>query len=340
MLLNPIAVDQPDPTETAAFVNALRARGIAAPARRRVTTVQVNLGKRCNQACLHCHVEAGPKRTEILDQRTAMRIVELLHAGSGVETLDLTGGAPELNPSFPWLVEAGVAAGLEVIDRCNLTVLFEPGMEGTATFLADNRVRIVASLPCYTPETVDRQRGGGTFEKSIAALRWLNALGYGRDGSGLEIDLVYNPAGASLPPAQAPLEGRYRDELQKLHGIRFNRLLVLANVPIGRFAHDLDRRGELAAYHDLLAANFNPTTIDGLMCRSMVSIDWSGRLHDCDFNQMLEVPLCGEGGGSPRTVWDIESFADVADTPIATAAHCLACTAGSGSSCRGALVAG
>jgi radical SAM/Cys-rich protein len=303
--------------------------------RRITTTVQVNVGKRCNQACHHCHVDAGPKRTESMSEATVLRVLELIARDASVETVDITGGAPELNPHFRMLVESARAVGKRVIDRCNLTVLFEPGMEDLAVFLASQRVELVCSLPCYTADNVDQQRGVGVFDKSIGALRMLGGLGYGREGSGLLLDLVYNPLGASLPPPQATLEAKYREELRRLFGIEFGRLLTIANMPIKRFADQLRRWGEYDRYLGLLVNHFNPATLPGLMCRDLVSIGWDGKLYDCDFNQMLELPLGGERG--PATIFEIESFAALRAIPVATGTHCFGCTAGSGSSCSGAL---
>jgi radical SAM/Cys-rich protein len=314
------------------FADTLAAHGLPPLARGPVTTLQVNAGKLCNQACHHCHVEAGPKRTEIMSEGVADRVLELLAASPDVTTVDLTGGAPELNPHFRRLVRETRALGRAVIDRCNLTVLFEPGMDDLAEFLAEHAVAVMASLPCYGAENVEKQRGAGVFDKSIHALQRLNALGYGR-GAGLALDLVYNPVGAFLPPPQAELEARYRDELGRGFGIDFDRLLTITNMPIKRFAEALARAGEQAAYMGLLVNHFNPATVDGLMCRSLLSVGWDGALYDCDFNQMLELPL----GGGPATIFDVPGLGDLTGAPIATAAHCYGCTAGTGSSCGGAL---
>jgi radical SAM/Cys-rich protein len=302
--------------------------------RARVTTLQVNVGRRCDLACHHCHVEAGPKRTEAMDARTAGRVLELMAANPQLELLDLTGGAPELNPHFRRLVEGARALGRRVIDRCNLTILFEPGQEDTAQFLAAHDVEVIASLPCYTAENVDAQRGRDVFSRSIEALRLLNRLGYAQPGSGLVLDLVYNPLGPTLPPPQAELEARYKAELRDGFGIVFRRLLTITNMPIRRFAHALARDGQAEAYMALLVNHFNPATLDGLMCRHLVSVDWRGRLYDCDFNQMLELPL----GAGAKSVWDVEQLDALAGAPITTAPHCFGCTAGAGSSCGGALV--
>lgn len=312
------------------FRSALAARGLPAPARGAVTTLQVNLGKRCNLACLHCHVDAGPKRTETLARSTAERIVALLDASPSVSVLDLTGGAPELCTSFRFLVSEGRRRGLEVIDRSNLAILLEEGMEDLGQFLAAHQVHVVASLPCYSEANVDRQRGRGTFEKSVRGLRLLNALGYGSDPR-LRLDLVYNPFGAALPPAQAELERDYKERLRADHGIEFNSLLTLTNVPVHRFAHALERDSAADTYLELLERSFNTATLPGLMCRSLVSVDHEGQLFDCDFNQMLGLR------GAALDVWRVASLSELKGASIATAAHCLACTAGAGSSCSGAL---
>jgi radical SAM/Cys-rich protein len=288
-------------------------------------------------ACHHCHVEAGPKQTETLPRAVAERVIEVVAANPGVGVLDITGGAPELNPSFRFLVAEARRHGREVIDRCNLTVLFEEGMEDTAQFLAAHEVHVVASLPCYLSENVEMQRGRGAFEKSIEALRTLNGLGYGRPGSRLPLDLVFNPTGASLPPPQERLELKYREELGRRFGIEFHRLLTLTNMPIKRFAEQLARMGQYEAYLGLLVNHFNPGTASELMCRSLLSVGWDGRLYDCDFNQMLDIGLGAGRAAGTRTIWDIGSLDDLADRAIATGAHCFGCTAGSGSSCSGAL---
>ena len=298
-----------------------------------IRTLQVNVGRRCDLACHHCHVEAGPRRTETLAPATAERILELLERNPGVGTLDLTGGAPELCASFRRLVRGARALGRAVIDRCNLTVLFEPGQEDTAPFLARHGVRVVASLPCYTRENVDRQRGRGVFGRSVEALRWLNRLGYAEPGSGLELDLVYNPLGPDLPPSQAELEERYRQELRDLFDIRFDRLFTITNMPIKRFARQLEREGRQQEYLALLVHHFNPAAVPELMCRTLLSVGWDGRLYDCDFNQMLEIPL----GARRSDVWEVDDLRELCDAPVATASHCFGCTAGAGSSCGGAL---
>ena len=297
-----------------------------------VTTLQVNVGRRCDLACHHCHVEAGPKRREALGERGAERVLALLEAHPALALLDLTGGAPELNPHFRSLVSGARRLGRRVLDRCNLTVLLLPGQEDTAEFLAAEGAEVVASLPCYGPENVERQRGRGVFARSVEALRALNRLGYGLPGSPLVLDLVYNPLGASLPPPEAELEARYRSELREGFGIEFHRLLTLTNMPIRRFARSLARDGQLAAYMGLLVNHFNPETVPRLMCRSLVSVDHEGRLYDCDFNQALGLRM----PGAP-TLWEGADFDGLEGRAVATGPHCFGCTAGRGSSCGGAL---
>jgi radical SAM/Cys-rich protein len=298
-----------------------------------VSTLQINVGKLCNQACHHCHVDAGPKRTEVMTTEVAERLLHLLAATPAIATVDVTGGAPELNPNFRRLVTRSRELDREVIDRCNLTVLFEPGMAGLGEFLAENKVQIVASLPCYTPANVDAQRGRGVFEKSIRSLQRLNSLGYGKPGSSLTLDLVYNPLGPTLPPEQSRLEADYKSQLRDNFGIEFHRLFTLANMPISRFGDLLRSSGKYGDYMALLAGNFNPSTVAGLMCRSLISVGWDGALYDCDFNQMLGIGMSGRR----VTVWDLESFSHMEGKLIATGTHCFGCTAGAGSSCGGAL---
>ena len=317
------------------FRAALTHHGLA-PLRRGVPrTLQVNVGKLCNQACHHCHVDAGPKRTEIMERRTASRVLALVAANPAVGAVDITGGAPELNPNFADLVEGATALGRQVIIRCNLTVLFEPGMEHLPDLYRRNAVELTCSLPCYTADNVDQQRGRGVFDRSIEALQLLNRIGYGRPGSNLCLNLVYNPLGDFLPPQQDTLEAKYREELGRLFDIEFHHLYTLTNMPIRRFADQLRRNGRFDAYLGLLVNHFNPRTVEGLMCRDLVSVDWEGRLYDCDFNQMLEIALAGES--RPRTIWEVERLSDLAGLEIATAAHCFGCTAGAGSSCDGSL---
>jgi len=305
--------------------------------RRRLETLQVNLGYRCNQSCVHCHVNAGPSRTEMMDDPTLALIPRVLQA-RGIGTLDLTGGAPELHSGFRDLVVAARDLDVQVLDRCNLTVLFEPGQEGLAEFLAGHRVKVVASLPCYSVENVDRQRGKGVFDKSIRALQTFNALGYGRDGSGLELHLVYNPQGPSLPPNQQRLQADYKRQLLDHFGIVFNDLFVLANMPIQRFGSMLISKGQFHDYLRLLKENFAAANLDGVMCRSLVSVDWQGYLYDCDFNQQLGLqlpPVNGADTARPH-LRDLLS-ADIDGNAICVADHCFGCTAGQGSSCGGAL---
>lgn len=321
----------------APFASTLSRAGLPRLAREAVTTLQVNVGRLCNLACHHCHVEAGPARPEVMTRDVAGRIVEILAQNASVGALDVTGGAPELNPSFRFLVTEARRLGRQVIDRCNLTVLFEPGQEDLAQLLADHEVRIVASLPCYLQENVDRQRGRGTYTASIEALLRLNALGYGRPGSPLGLDLVYNPLGASLPPPQAALEQQYREQLATRFGIEFHRLLTITNMPIRRFAAMLAREDRHEAYMSLLVNHFNPVTVAGLMCRSLLSVGWDGQLYDCDFNLMLDLPLGAGASTGARTVWDVDALDQLAGRPVATGQHCYGCTAGSGSSCSGAL---
>ena len=302
--------------------------------RRRLDTLQVNLGYKCNQSCLHCHVNAGPNRTEMMDADTAALVLQVLRARQ-VGTLDLTGGAPELNPHFRDLVRGARALGVRVIDRCNLTILSEPGQDDLAGFLAGQGVEITASLPCYSPANVDRQRGDGVFKRSIAALRQLNALGYGQPGSGRVLNLVYNPQGAVLPPPQAALEQDYKRELALHFGIRFDHLFVLANMPIQRFGSTLVSKGSFGSYMQLLRGAHRTENLDTLMCRSTVSVDWQGDLYDCDFNQMLG--LHARLGGTARPHLPELLQRDGSGAAIRVADHCYGCTAGQGSSCGGAL---
>jgi radical SAM/Cys-rich protein len=302
-----------------------------------VTTLQINVGRQCNQACNHCHVEAGPKRTEVMTQATAERLMVLLEASPGVTTVDITGGAPELCPSFRYMVTESRRLGREVIVRHNLTIQFEEGFDDLATFFADHGATVVASMPCYSERNVDQQRGKGVFEKSIEGLQQLNALGYGKPGSGLVLDLVYNPNGAFLPPAQMALEADYKAKLFEDFGVQFNSLYTITNMPIKRFAGYLLKRRLYTDYMTLLDTSFNPTTVEGLMCRTQINIGWRGELYDCDFNQMLELDAAASFGGGPKTIWDLQTIDTLAETPIAVGSHCFGCTAGGGSSCGGAL---
>jgi radical SAM/Cys-rich protein len=301
--------------------------------RGQLETLQVNLGYLCNQSCLHCHVNAGPGRKEVMTAATVDEVIRYLQA-SGVQTLDLTGGAPELNPGFRRLVSAARAAGVKVIDRCNLTVLLEPGQQGTAEFLAENKVEIVASLPCYLEENVDRQRGEGCFSTSIRVLRQLNGLGYARE---LPLNLMYNPQGPSLPPPQAALESDYKKHLAERYDVHFSRLLTLTNMPIRRFGSTLVSKGGFDDYMNLLREAHKDENLADVMCRSLVSIDWEGHVYDCDFNQMLGLPVRINGKTRPH-ITDLIGT-DLTGNPIAVANHCYACTAGQGSGCGGALEA-
>ena len=296
-------------------------------------TLQVNLGYKCNQSCVHCHVNAGPNRTEMMDADTLALIPQVL-AARQLGTLDLTGGAPELHEGFRDLVRAARVQGVRVIDRCNLTILFEPGQEDLAEFLADQRVDIVASMPCYSAANVDKQRGDGVFDLSIAALQKLNALGYGQPGSGLSLNLVYNPQGASLPPNQQALQADYKRELMAHFGIVFNELFALTNMPIQRFGSTLVSKGTFDTYIALLKDSFQQQNLAGVMCRNTVSVDWQGWLSDCDFNQQLGLPL--GTSGVQRHLRDLLKTS-LDNQAIRVAGHCYGCTAGQGSSCGGAL---
>ena len=298
--------------------------------REALDTLQVNLGYLCNLSCVHCHVNAGPQRTEMMSLDTIQQVLELL-SRQRIEVLDLTGGAPELNPHFRHLVREARAMGVRVIDRCNLTVLFEPGQEDLAEFLASQQVEIVASLPCYLEENVEKQRGKGVYSDSIRAIRALNALGY---GDALPLQLVYNPVGAALPPPQESLEADYRRELFQRFGIRFSSLFTLTNMPISRFGAVLLAQGEFTRYMQLLRDSYQPENLETLMCRTLVSVDWQGYLYDCDFNQMLEIPILAR---ERRHLADLLARPALSGEAIATGEHCYGCTAGQGSSCGGAL---
>jgi len=303
-----------------------------------IETLQVNLGYRCNQSCVHCHVNAGPNRTEEMSGGNVDAVVAFLAANRGVRMLDLTGGAPELNRHFRRLVIAARALGVRVIDRCNLTILEEPGQEDLAGFLAAHGVEVVASMPCYLEENVDRQRGKGTFDASIRALQTLNALGYGRPDSGLTLNLVYNPQGPSLPPPQEPLERDYKQHLASHFGIVFNQLFTLANMPIQRFGSMLVSKGQFNSYMSLLREAHREENLDHVMCRSLLSVDWQGFLYDCDFNQQLGVPI--RDAGKPRVHLSEIPAERLDGKPVRVADHCFGCTAGQGSSCGGALEQG
>ena len=302
--------------------------------RGRLQTLQVNLGYRCNQSCLHCHVNAGPTRTEAMSAETIREVLAYLQA-SGVPTLDLTGGAPELNAHFRDLVTRARALGVHVMDRCNLTILEQPGQEDLADFLALHEVEIVASLPCYLEENVNRQRGKGVFDSSVRGLQALNARGYGAPGSGRILNLVYNPQGPVLPPAQSALERDYRKHLGERYGIVFNELYVLTNMPIQRFGSTLVSHGRFDEYLELLKSAYDARNLDSVMCRSLLSVDWQGYTYDCDFNQMLGLPL--RRSGKPRTHLRELIGVDLSGNSIVVKNHCYGCTAGQGSSCGGAL---
>ncbi|MFK8047533.1 MAG: arsenosugar biosynthesis radical SAM (seleno)protein ArsS [Halioglobus sp.] len=302
--------------------------------RGQLDTLQLNLGYLCNMTCVHCHVNAGPTRTELMTQETMDHVFALVER-AGVTTLDLTGGAPELNPLFREFVSKARSLDLKVIDRCNLTVLFEPGQEGLAEFLASEQVEITASLPCYQESNVEEQRGKGVYEPSIEAIKLLNSLGYGSD-SKLKLNLVYNPVGAVLPPAQGVLELDYKRELGDRFGIVFNQLYAITNMPISRFGAVLLAHDGYYDYMDLLRNNFSEANLETVMCKSLLSIDWQGFVYDCDFNQMLELPLAATG--KPRThIADIVDTLALPGSPITIGEHCYGCTAGQGSSCGGAL---
>ncbi len=298
-----------------------------------LTTLQVNIGYKCNQRCSHCHVNAGPERKEMMDNETIKLIPKVLKLYN-INILDLTGGAPEIHPLFKDLVIKASSLGVEIIDRCNLTILNEPGHEELGVFLADHNVNIIASLPCYSKENVDKQRGHGVFERSILGLKQLNSLGYGQEETNLKLNLVYNPLGPNLPPSQAKLEEVYRKELYTNFGICFNNLYTLANMPIKRFAAQLANSGELEGYTKLLKEKHNPENLENVMCKTLISVDWQGTLFDCDFNQQLGMKI----NGKANHIRDLASQnLDLKGQSINTDEHCYGCTAGSGSSCSGAL---
>ena len=310
-----------------------RANAFPALNRGELETLQVNLGYRCNQSCSHCHVNAGPWRTEMMEEEQIKLIPKVLQT-LNLNCLDLTGGAPELHPQFRSLVQEARGLGVQVIDRCNLTILQEPGQEDLAAFLANERVKVVASLPCFEEERVDHQRGLGVFQRSISGLQSLNALGYGMPNSELELDLVFNPSGAQLPPAQGELEQLYRNKLLENYDIHFSKLLTITNMPIQRFAQTLKARGELETYYSLLHQAHRDNNLNSVMCRSLISVSWTGTLFDCDFNQQLGMPM----RSGPKTLDELLNQTEsINDQPIAVGAHCFGCTAGGGSSCGGAL---
>jgi radical SAM/Cys-rich protein len=303
--------------------------------RRGIDVLQVNMGKYCNLACIHCHVESGPNRPELMSREIVDAVLRFL-GRTNIPTVDITGGAPELNPTFDYLVESAVGLGRHVMDRCNLTVIFEPGKDYLPEFFERHRVELVCSLPCYSEENVDRQRGKGTFELSIRALQMFNELGYGQSESGLVLHLVYNPVGPHLPPLQDQLEQDYKRILKEKFGIVFNRLYCLSNMPITRYATHLKLRNEYEKYMQLLESSFNPSTLDQVMCRNLISVGWEGLIYDCDFNQMLDLPI-RDADGKPLNISTL-SFDQVQHLPVTVGDHCYACTAGSGSSCGGALL--
>lgn len=315
------------------FDDALREDALFPLQATSIEVLQINLGKLCNQTCRHCHVDAGPDRREVMSHETMRACLSVL-ARTDIPTLDITGGAPEMNPHFRWLVGEARRLGRHVIDRCNLTILLAAGYQDLPEFLAGQRVEVVASLPCYSPENTDAQRGKGVFEKSIEAIRRLNTLGYGLSDTGLTLTLVYNPLGPSLPPPQAELEAAYRSELRERYGVVFSRLFTITNMPISRFLDDLLRSGQFEHYMHKLIDAFNPAAVAGLMCRTTLSVGWDGALYDCDFNQMLELPLAP---GLPRHIRDFD-FTHLKHRPIVTAQHCYGCTAGCGSGCQGAVL--
>ncbi len=302
--------------------------------RKALQTLQVNLGYLCNQSCQHCHVNAGPNRTELMDEATVDLVLEVL-GRHRIELLDLTGGAPEMNPHFRALVRGARALGVTVMDRCNLTILSEPGYEWVADFLAEQEVQITASMPCYSPANVEKQRGQGVFDRSIRGLEQLNGLGYGIEGSGRVLNLVYNPVGASLPPPQAALQADYQRELRKHFGVEFNQLFTITNMPIQRFGAVLLSQGQFESYMQLLKDAYRPENLETVMCRTLLSVDYQGYLYDCDFNQMLQLPAASQSGKRAH-LSDLLHTHDMG-APIRVAEHCYGCTAGQGSSCGGAL---
>ncbi|QNH03974.1 arsenosugar biosynthesis radical SAM protein ArsS [Pseudomonas sp. B11D7D] len=316
----------------------LNALSFPAITRGQLEALQVNLTYQCNQRCLHCHVNAGPTRKEAMTDESLALLHRVIDAHS-VQTLDLTGGAPEMHPRFREVVSHARREGLRVIDRCNLTILSEPGYEGLASFLAEQGVEVTASLPCYSRGNVDRQRGDGVFDASIEGLRLLNGLGYGQQGSGFILNLVYNPQGPSLPPPQAQLEADYKSHLAEDFGIVFNHLLTITNQPIARFGSTLVSKGTFSAYMQLLRDSYRPENLGAVMCRGLVSVDWQGYLYDCDFNQMLDLPMNMPDliGRERAHLRDLLQAASLEGNPIITRDHCYACTAGQGSSCGGAL---
>jgi len=325
-------LESPIQSPVPAFEDTLSEHGLEPLRACGIEVLQINVGKLCNQTCRHCHVDAGPDRRESMSRETADAVLQVL-ADSDIGTLDITGGAPEMNPHFCHLVEEAHQLGRHVIDRCNLTILVAPGYEYLPTFLADHQVEVVASLPCYSEENCDSQRGDGVFQRSIKALQRLNEVGYGKPDGKLPLNLVYNPLGPALPPSQAELEAQYRHELRENFGIEFTGLYTITNLPISRFLDDLLQTGQYESYMQKLLEAFNPSVVSGVMCRKMLSVDWLGNLYDCDFNQMLDLPLADE---LPRTIHNLD-IEQLAKRRIATSRHCYGCTAGTGSGCQGAI---
>jgi radical SAM/Cys-rich protein len=317
---------------TPTFASRVRDAGLPPLAASGLSVLQVNVGKLCNQTCRHCHVDAGPDRTEIMSRQTFELCLDAL-AKTDIPVVDITGGAPELVPDFRWFVQEVRALRRRVIDRCNLSVLLLPAQPDLASFLARHEVEIVASLPFYAPKETDAQRGAGVYDKSVEALKLLNSLGYGREGSGLVLHLMYNPVGAYLPASQKSLERDFKRELARRHGVVFNSLYAITNMPVSRFLEFLLATGNFESYMERLLAAFNPAAVPGVMCRTMISVGWDGRLYDCDFNQMLDLPTAA---GAPRHIRDFDAAA-LATRPIVTGRHCYGCTAGAGSSCGGTV---
>lgn len=328
-LLSPQSVPLAPPP----FDDTLAAHGHEPLVAKSLSTLQVNMGRVCNQTCHHCHVDAGPQRTESMTKATIDQVLASLDQAHGISTVDITGGAPEMNPHFEYLVRECRVRGRKIIDRCNLTVFYVKGKSHLPEFLAEHEVEVIGSLPCYEEANVDQQRGQGVFNRSIAAIQTLNNLGYGKEGTGLRLHLVYNPLGPSLPPSQCELEQNFKEELMNRYGIQFNQLLTITNMPISRFLDDLRESGQVDSYYTLLVNSFNSDTVEDLMCRSLISVGWDGRLFDCDFNQMLDLPL---QNGSPQWIGDF-NLSTLEDRRITVGSHCFGCTAGSGSSCGGSI---
>ncbi len=332
----PLILDSASPAHTshgAPFNDTIARHGVSTLTAQTISTIQVNIGKLCNQICHHCHVDAGPQRTEIMSLETLDAILAILQKYPQISTVDITGGAPEMNPHFEYFVKECRSLNRTVIDRCNLTVFFVKGKGHLPQFLAKHNIEIVASLPCYLEDNVDEQRGKGVFDRSIAALQQLNALGYGMEGSALQLSLVYNPIGPNLPPSQKELESDYKKELFSRFGISFNHLYTITNMPISRFLDDLRSNGHIEQYTELLINSFNPSSLQSLMCRSLISVSWDGKLYDCDFNQMLDLTITPP---SHQTISTFD-FDLLKHRRIATGQHCYGCTAGAGSSCGGSL---